>query len=515
MKKIVSLFITALLLLVPLTACNKIKNSPVGEYKVKTYADGTPVLRICNCEDYIDENVIDMFIEYMAEEKGQEIEVEYSTFGTNENLYNDLKIAKGYLYDVICPSDYMIEKMAKEGMLYKIPSEDLESYNTHVSPFIYDIFNDKITWEGNSLADYAACYMWGTIGLVYNPEIVDPEDMKSWLSLWKSEYKNLSTIKDSVRDSYFIGIAGAQKELLDSLDKDAEDYNDRLYEIFNDTTPETVAKVEQALRSLKNNIFGFEVDSGKNDMITGKIAINFAWSGDAVYILDEAEDDVTLYYEVPEEGSNIWFDGWCIPKDAKQKDLAVEFMNFINLPEIAVMNMEYIGYTSGVRGDTPEGFDVTYYEYDDQDEIIPGSEEVVHYDSVLDWLIQYRELEEEEVEGYTAVDLTYFFGEDEEDTVIVYVADEEVGRQLSAMYPDNETRKRCVVMRAYDEDENKRINKMWENVKGFSFTTLELILIGGGAVLIIGGALLIKYRDNIFRRKERKVKEGWKVVSVK
>lgn len=115
--------------------------------------------------------------------------------------------------------------------------------------------------------------------------------------------------------------------------------------------------MQEGLNTLKNNIFGFEVDSGKNDMVTGKISINFAWSGDAVYAMDEAEpteedpNGLELCYSVPEEGSNVWFDGWCIPRHAEQKDLAVEFINFLSMPENAIANMEYIGYTSAIAGE--------------------------------------------------------------------------------------------------------------------------------------------------------------------
>ena len=177
------------------------------------------VLKVCNWEDYIDEDVCADFEAYMAE-KGQTVRVEYSTFGTNENLYNDLKIANGYLYDVVCPSDYMIEKMAKEGMLAKISLAEEGNYASYVSPYISGIFEDSITWTNGgaqeSLADYAVGYMWGTMGFTYNPAFSDSieEDMKSWLSIWDEAYSKKVTIKDSVRDSYFVGIAYACRDEL-------------------------------------------------------------------------------------------------------------------------------------------------------------------------------------------------------------------------------------------------------------------------------------------------------------
>ena len=137
-------------------------NMPVAETKAD---ESVITLRVCNCEDYIDEEVCSDFETFMAG-KGKTVKVEYSTYGINENLYNDLKIAKGYLYDVICTSDYMIEKMAMEGMLKKITLSQTGNYNNFVSPYIKEIFNEKITWNNGAdkLGDYATPYMWGTLG---------------------------------------------------------------------------------------------------------------------------------------------------------------------------------------------------------------------------------------------------------------------------------------------------------------------------------------------------------------
>ena len=420
------------------------------------------VLKVCNWEDYIDEDVCADFEAYMAE-KGQTVRVEYSTFGTNENLYNDLKIANGYLYDVVCPSDYMIEKMAKEGMLAKISLAEDGNYASYVSPYISGIFEDSITWTNGgaqeSLSDYAVGYMWGTMGFTYNPAFSDSieEDMKSWLSIWDEAYSKKVTIKDSVRDSYFVGIAYACRDELKELkdqyaagEIDREAYNEALTEIFNRTDEETVANVEEGLKTLKKNLFGFEVDEGKNDMVTGKISVNFAWSGDAVYAMDEAEaDGVELSYSVPEEGSNIWFDGWCIPASAQEKELAKEFIEFLSLPEIAVRNMEYIGYTSVIAGDMP--FSIEYCEYDKNDEPIPGSEYTVEYTGV--------------------------------------------------QYPTEDIIDRCVVMHYFDDETNLRINEMWENVKGETLPVWAIVVIVAVVLLAVAAVLVYRFRDKIFKGK--------------
>ncbi len=515
------------------------------------------VLSICNCEDYIDEELL-----YEFEEEFN-CEIRYSTFGTLENLYNDIIITPDR-YDLICPSDYMIEKMAREGMLQKISLDENGTYNTYVSPYIKETF-EGITWDnGNEkLSDYATCYMWGTLGLTYNPEYVSHEDLTSWASLWNTEYKNQSTIKDSIRDSYFMGIAYTKKAELDALsikfanDGDLAYYQKELSRIFNDTTPETVNEVGTMLKNLKGNIYGFEVDSGKNDVASGKININFAWSGDAVYAMDEAETQgVELYYSVPTEGSNVWFDGWCVPKSSKNVELAKEFIEFMSRPDVVVRNMNYIGYTSGVGGE--EVFngvcvdwygactlveseltfseyevlseeDAEYYEVDndnvvyeyvyvnDQDVLganfISGNDQDGYFANVS-YINDNGDLETEETEIYK-VDLGYFFGEGE---WIVYT--DTLGRQFSAQYPTEDIIARCVVMNCYDNEANERVILMWESVKGFTFSDLTLILLSVSVLLIIVGVILIKYRKNIFGKKDISKKENprrkkYKVLKIK
>lgn len=512
------------------------------------------VLRICNCEDYIDEELLSEF------EEEYDCKIEYSTFGTLENLYNDIIITPDR-YDLICPSDYMIEKMAREGMLQKISLEDSGNYKTYVSPYIAETF-DKIKWNGgeDKLSDYATCYMWGTLGLTYNPENVSHEDMKSWSSLWMQEYKNQSTIKDSIRDSYFMGIAYTKKSELDMLAIDyangnitLTEYQNALSLIFNDTSEQTVNLVGEDLKNLKSNIYGFEVDSGKNDIASGKININFAWSGDAVYAMDEAETQgVELYYSVPEEGSNVWFDGWCVPKSAKNVDLAIEFIEFLSRPDIVVRNMNYIGYTSGVGGEevftdvcidwygacTLEQSTLTLQEYEELSE-----EDAEYYEvDVNDVIYEYVYVDDitnfvkgDDVNGYFAeiayldeetglviqeeteifkVDLSYFFGDGE---WIVYT--DTIGRQFSAQYPTEDIIARCVVMNCYDEEANGRVTLMWENVKGFTFSTLTLILLTVLILLLIAFVIVFKYRKKIFKPKnlektENPRRKKYKVIKI-
>ena len=392
-------------------------------------------LKIYNCYDYIDESLIDEFKAYYKEKTGKSISVQYSCYDTPEDLYNNLKM-NGSDYDVVCPSDYMIEKMAREGMLKKIVLPEDSIYNANVSPFIKEKF-ESVKWGDNGendLSQYAIGYMWGTMGLCYNPETVDEEDMKSWATLWNTDAS--FSIKDSVRDTYFIGLAKKYQTELEAnkalRDTDYETYYTTLKTLFNDTSETTVSEMENILKALRTKSYGMEVDEGKDMIKKGETDVYFAWSGDAVYAMDDAEEvGKELMYSVPEEGSNIWFDGWCIPATAKNPELAVEFMEFISRPDNVIKNMEYIGYVSCVASD-----------------------------EVFEWVVDTYGADEGEYE----VNLNYFFKTEDSSDDYVVVTDT-LGRQFSAQYPDEEVISRCVMMNYFPTEANDRVTKMWIRVK--------------------------------------------------
>lgn len=389
--------------------------------------------RISNCEDYIDEDLLDEFEDYYKDKTGVKIKVEYTTFGTLEELYTNIK--RGDKYDLVCPSDYMIEKMAREGMLKPLSLSETGVYNTSVSPFIKSTL-ESVKWGENSeysLATYSAGYMWGTLGLVYNnAKISNKNDMKSWSSLWDSKYEKKFTIKNSMRDTYFIGLAKhfktellAQK-LLYSTGR-LDEYRANLSAYFNNSETNVINSVEQELQTLKAKSWGLEVDSGKNDIVLGNTDIYFAWSGDAVYAMDEAEEDgVILSYEVPEEGSNLWLDGWCIPQTSNNEDIANEFIEFISTPNAVKRNMDYIGYVSCIAGN--EIFDYVVDAYGNS-------------------------------EGEYIVDLTYFFGNGN-----YVVKTDTLGRQFSAQYPEKDVIDRCVLMNYFNDTANEKITTMWTKI---------------------------------------------------
>ena len=485
-------------------------------------------LNVYNWEDYIckDENadLISDFEEFATQKYGKKVVVNYSTFGTNENMYNELQLSKvkvgndyDYGYDLVCPSDYMIQKMCSENMLEKFDRSlgNLNNYDEYSSKYILDLF-DSYGWT-----DYACGYMYGTMGFVYNPEVLsrNPEyqegDESHWDFPWKTYSKNLGTIKDSIRDTYCLAIGKVYADELSALalqwkagSLTDEEYNEKVVSIFNRVDNKTVELVTDALIELKANVYGFEVDSGKRDMASGKIAINFAWSGDAVYTLDTAEEIGTeLYYAVPEEGSNVWFDGWVMPKGANI-ELSQDFVNFLADPENAVKNMNFIGYTPVVSGsvmlencidwygtwvlieaeDTEEVDFIDeetgkgYYEYYFQDAIDEGLIEKTD-DNVYD--IIYPEYDEEDnivglyfEEGVQLYeyDVSYLLNTRSE-MEEMFVWTDTLGRQLETQYPTKETVLRCAIMKNFTESEMKLLNDMWDEVKVSAVPVWLMIMI--------------------------------------
>ena len=429
-------------------------------------------LRVCNWEEYIDlgdwdeEETIDLesgdiigensmvedFEQWYYETYGVKVKVEYSTFGTNEDLYNMLTL--GDVYDIVCPSEYMIMKLMAEDKLVPLSehffdtSDENNYYSKGVSPYIRNIF-EKNEINGEAWSKYAAGYMWGLTGIVYNPEEVSEEDASSWKILDNPDYKRQVTIKDNVRDSYFAAVGALKSDLLTSESfRNDPDYKQKLVDEMNDTSPETIQAVQDYLQDVKNNAYSFETDSGKADMITGKVLANYQWSGDAVYTMDQAEEDgVFLDYAVPEESTNIYFDGWVMLKNGvgedKDKQQAAEaFINFNSRPDNAIRNMYYIGYTSVISGgDDPRVFEYADWNYSAEDE----EEDTVDYD------------------------LAYFFTEDadSEDYIITAPA-EQVKRQLYAQYPDADAKDRSSIMIYFDEKQNQDINQMWVSVRCFN-----------------------------------------------
>ena len=481
MKKISSLILTSAFIFasgLSLTSCAGSSNNENGRLTI----------RILNLEDYIylnnpddgydEKDMTEQFVDYYKETYDKDIQVIYETSDTNESIYNDLLTGRTK-YDLVCTSDYMLQKFVREGLITKLHADEeddwLENYHAYASPTIKARLDeiDVAMPDGKTeyLGDYCVGYMWGTLGILFNPNYsgfskdADPlDDMASWNAFWDSNYNNTISIKDSMRDTYAAALmhvyddelgelkenyeiiinrihnqceegAISEEECAELLAEADSEYNSKVSVIFNRTDDETLKKVASSLEELKGNIFGMEVDSGKQDIVTGKIGINLAYSGDAVYSIELAEnelEDGELLYSVPTNGSNIWFDGWCIPKDDSRSEdqfhAAHEFLNFISDPEYAAKNMDYTGYTPYIGGD-------------------------VIFEQVLDWydartdlIYFYDEEGEYESDDDRYLSLYYFDEENDEDVEIWYEdchfeaeADPEFDGVALYYYPNNDT----------------------------------------------------------------------------
>ena len=413
---------------------------------------------IYNWADYIytgtddDGNIIDdeggitdRFAAYYKKETGKKIKVDYRTFATPELMYSQIKTGS-ISPDLICPSDYMIQKMANEGMLEKfsyndatgVYGETLSNWDEYGSQYIKNRFKESKLNNNESFLQYAVPYFWGTMGFTYNPQNTKVAGViDSWECLWNddADLRGQFSLKDSMRDTYVAAIFHVYHDEIVALDESSASYTADLNAIFNRCDNATIAKVEAALiQAKKTTVCSFEVDEGKDAIVKGEYAANLAWSGDAVYSMDSAEEsnDFRLNYSLPKEGSNVWFDGWCMPKGA-QKEIAESFVNFISRPDNAALCMDYVGYTSPIVGDEIWELVTDKYAAKDSDTDV--------YET----------------------DLSFYFGDSVEDAKI-RVLNSEKGRQFDAQYPTEEVLKKCCVMKDFGS-QTKNVEEMWVRVK--------------------------------------------------
>lgn len=431
MKRIIAVLIFAQCLL---TGCYN-----VGEPRQN-------VLKIYNWADYIGEGVLEDFQTYYKEQTGEEIRIVYQTFDINEIMLT--KIEKGHEdFDVVCPSEYIIERMLKKDLLLPIDTVFAHSpdYMNGVSPYIREQIN-KLSQPGRLASDYAICYMWGTAGVLYNKTFVPEADVQSWECLWGKKYAGKILMKDSYRDAYGTAIIYAHT-------RDLAEGKVTVEQLMNDYTPRGMASVEKSLKALKPNIAGWEADFGKEMMTKNKAWLNMTWSGDAVWAIEEARVvGVELDYVVPVEGSNIWYDGWVIPKYAQNPKAASYFINFMCRPDIALRNMESSGYVSSI-----------------------ASPEVM--EAMLDTTLGYYS------------DLSYFFGPGADSIQIDKI-----------QYPDRRVVERCAMIRDFG-DKTKDVLEIWSRIKGDNLgvgITLLIFLV----VALLSGWMIYK-RVEKQRRKQK------------
>ncbi len=489
------------------------------------------VLKVYNWGDYIDEDLLTEFEEWYEQQTGESVKIIYQTFDINEVML--AKIEKGEAdFDVVCPSEYIIERMMRNDLLLPILNKDFENdlentgtenYITrYVSPYIQNQFDNIIAPEGHKPHDYSVGYMWGTTGILYNTDYVTEEEAMSWDLLFDERLEGKILIKDAFRDVYspmlvyaktlearensmFEGQEINTLPLNDSVRvaRNLSDSVPTITSLMFDSTDESIALVEGYLKRMKRLVAGWEADFGKEMMTQNKAWINLMWSGDAVWAIEEAaEVDVNLDYVVPEEGSCVWFDGWVIPKYAKNTRAARYFINYMCMPENAVRNMDATGYVS-VIADPAVLISMDEYLYEIDAVLAEMSEEGIEESRFL-------ELEEQLV-GFMAerdaaleedgINLSYFFKGDDGNPLVFNLADmydvesEYLDYEVRAecvcvdpiLYPDIEVIGRCAMMHdSYDQTD--KMLEMWSRVKGDNLSPVMLlfILISFATIIVWG-----------------------------
>lgn len=402
------------------------------------------VLKIYNWADYIGEGVLEDFQQYYKEHTGKSVRIVYQTFDINEIMLT--KIERGHEdFDVVCPSEYIIERMLRKKLLLPIDTVFINSpnYMHNMAPYIQGQI-DRLGVPGELPAGrYAVCYMWGTAGLLYNKKYLKESDVDSWDCLWNRRYAGKILMKDSYRDSYGTALLYANRKKLAEGSVNVAD-------LMNDYSPAAMDTVERYLKLLKPNVAGWEADFGKEMMTKEKAWINMTWSGDAQWAIDEAaEVGVDLGYVVPKEGSNVWYDGWVIPKYARNIEAASYFINFMCRPDIALRNMEATGYVSSVAS-------------------------AMILEAAVDETADY-------------VDASYFFGPEASHV-----------RLDNTQYPDKSVIDRCAMIRDFGE-KTVDVLEIWSRVKGDNLNSGIVILI----FVVVGGLCVFQIRHRYILYKRR------------
>ncbi len=299
MKKFIALGLCLVTIVSTLTGCGASGKYPNG--KVYVY----------NWGEYIDPVTIEMF----EEETG--IQVIYDEYETNETMYPKVE-AGASNYDVVCPSDYMIQKMVDNDMLAELNWDNLPNATANIGASYYE---QSTAFDPEN--KYSVPYCWGTVGILYNTTMVE-EPVTSWSILWDEKYADSILMQDSVRDLFMVAL----KELGYSM---------------NSTDESELQEAKDLLIAQKPLVQAYVVDQVRDKMIGNEAALGVIYSGEAIYTQRENPD---LAYVIPEEGTNMWIDSWVILKDAENKENAEKFIDFMCRPDIALLNFEYITYST-------------------------------------------------------------------------------------------------------------------------------------------------------------------------
>ena len=355
-KLLIALFLLSALLC--LCACGETETTTGGATTLYVYNWGEYISD--GAEESLDANAA--FEEYCREELGLNVKVNYSTYSSNEDLY--AKLSSGSVsYDVVVPSDYMIARLAAEGLLKEVnPRENIENYKYIDDNFKGLYYDEDEVWS--------VPYTYGTVGILYNTDIVDPDDkdLGSWSLMWDADYRGNILQFNNPRDAF----GTAQYYLGYSVNSDAEtEWQEAL----------------ALLKEQKNVVQGYVMDEIFNKMKGGSAAIGAYYAGDffAMY----ADNERLAFYH-PTEGTNVFVDAMCIPSNTQNYELALEYINFMLMKEVAIANAEYICYASPNR-----------QVYEDEDYIVYMNEEIhpdamsILYDFDMENMEFYHDLSDE------------------------------------------------------------------------------------------------------------------------
>lgn len=265
---------------------------------------------VYNWGEYLDPKTIELF----EEETG--ISVTYEEYETNEIMYPKI-VSQAIAYDVVCPSDYMIQRMIENDLLAEINWDNIPNIKNMDPTYMEQAksFDPK--------NKYSVPYCVGTVGILYNKSMVK-EPVDSWDILWNPKYKDSILMQDSVRDAFAVALK-------------------RLGHSINSTEVDQLAAAAEDLMEQKPLVQAYVVDQVRDKLIGNEAALGVIYSGEAGYTKRENPD---LEYVIPKEGSNVWIDSWVIPKNAQNKENAEKFINFMCRPKIALMNFEYLTYST-------------------------------------------------------------------------------------------------------------------------------------------------------------------------
>ena len=321
MKKIISVFLTTLILLSMLSFSAFAGGEEAYAYDMEYYSklkDQNITLYVYNWGEYISDGSDDSMDVISEFEKLTGITVEYTTFDSNESLFAKLKSGSAS-YDVIIPSDYMVSRLAENGMLQKLNYNNIPNFKKYVD----EEFKNP---EYDPTNEYSVPYMWGTVGVIYNTKYVDEVDVGSWDLLWNEKYAGKILMFDNSRDAFAIALS-------------------KLGYSMNTTDKGELEAAAQELAKQGEVVQAYVMDQIFDKLVEENAYIAPYYAGDYLTMVQDNED---LAFYIPKEGTNLFTDAMCIPEGAKNKEAAEMFINFMCEPLVSAANTDHICYSTPI-----------------------------------------------------------------------------------------------------------------------------------------------------------------------